>query len=65
MAAGLTRTRTAGFWLPWIETRPTPLTWLSFCARTVSAKSLTLSSGRLSEVIASERIGVSAGLTLL
>ncbi len=48
-----------------METRPTPVTWLSFCASTVSAKSLTLSSGRLSEVMASERIGVSAGLTLL
>src|SRR5262249_5009920 len=38
---------------------------LSFCANRVSAKSLTRSRGRLSEVMESVRIGVSAGLTLL
>ena len=65
MAAGLTRTRTAGFWLPSMVTRPTPVTSLSFCARTVSARSLTFSSGSVSEVSASVRMGVSAGLTLL
>ena len=59
------RTRTAGFWLPWMDTRPTPLTWLSFWASTVSAKSFTLSAGKVSEVIANERMAVSAGLTLL
>ena len=32
-------------------TRPTPVTWLSFWASTVSARSLTFSSGSVSEVI--------------
>ena len=42
-----------------------PVTSLSFCASTVSARSLTFSSGNESEVSRSVRIGVSAGLTLL
>ena len=36
-AAGLMRTRTAGFWFPSMVTRPTPVTSLNFCASTVSA----------------------------
>jgi len=51
--------------LPSIVTSPTPVTWLSFCASTVSARSLTFSSGSVSEVTWRVRIGVSAGLTLL
>jgi hypothetical protein len=55
----------AGFWPPLIDTRPTPESWEIFCARLVSARSWTLVRGRVSEVRASVRIGVSAGLTLL
>ena len=65
IAAGSIWTRTAGFWLPSIVTRPTPVTSLSFCAMTVSARSLTFSKGIESELICRVRMGVSAGLTLL
>ena len=41
------------------------MTSLIFCASNVSAKSFTRSKGKLSDVIDSVRIGVSAGLTLL
>ena len=41
------------------------MTSLNFCASSVSAKSFTRSSGKLSDVIERVRIGVSAGLTLL
>jgi len=53
------------WWLPSMVTNPTPVTWLNFCASTVSARSLTFSRGNVSEVICRVRIGVSAGLTLL
>ena len=62
---GLACTRMAGFWPPLMLTRPTPGSWEIFCARLVSARSWTLMSGKVSEVTASVRIGLSAGLTLL
>ena len=42
--------RTAGFWPPAMETRPTPESCEIFCARTVSARSSTFCSGTVSEV---------------
>ena len=51
--------------MPSIVTRPTPDTSLSFCARTVSARSFTFSRGNVSEVMANVIIGASAGFTLL
>jgi hypothetical protein len=57
--------RTAGFWPPAMETRPTPVSWEIFCARMVSARSSTLLSWTVLEVRASVRMGASAGLTLL
>ena len=56
--------RTAGRWPPLMLTSPTPGSWEIFCARRVSAKSSTCVSGMVFDVIASVRIGASAGLTL-
>ncbi len=64
-ALGSACTRTAGFWPPLMVTRPTPESWEIFWARAVSARSSTRLSGSVSEVKASVRTGVSAGLTLL
>ncbi len=64
-AVGLAWMRTAGRWLPWIDTNPTPDTCDSFCASTESARSATWFCGSTSELIASCRIGASAGFTLL
>src|SRR5580704_18556451 len=46
-------------------TRPTPLSWEILCAMRVSASSSTLGKGTTEEVMASVRIGASAGLVLL
>ena len=62
---GLAWMRTAGFWPPLIETRPTPASCEIFCARRVSARSSTLESGRVFEVRARVTTGVSAGFVLL
>ena len=56
--------RTAGRWPPDRVTRPTPGTWLIFCARRVSTRFCTSGRGVVSEVTASVRTGASAGLTL-
>ena len=45
-------------------TRPTPLTWLIFCASRVLTRFCTSGNGKVSEVIASVSTGASAGLTL-
>ena len=65
MAEVLIRTRTAGFCLPWMVTNPTPGTSLNFWASTVSATSVTRSSGSVSECACRVRMGESAGLILL
>ena len=57
--------RTAGFWPPLMLTRPTPGNCEIFCDSGVSAMSSTFVSGSVSEVSASVRTGVSAGLVLL
>ena len=62
-ACALPRTRTAGRWPPASVTSPTPLIWLIFSASRVFTMSCTWGSGRLPEVMASERIGASAGFT--
>ncbi len=64
-AVGLAWMRTAGRWPPLMVTRPTPWICEIFCATRVSTRSCSLGSGSVSEVIASVRIGASAGLTLL
>jgi len=46
-------------------TRPMPGNCDSFCAMRVSTRSSSLGSGIVLEVIASARIGASAGFTLL
>ncbi len=56
--------RTAGRWPPDSVTRPTPVTWLIFCASRVLTRFCTSVSGSVSEVIASVSTGASAGLTL-
>ena len=56
--------RIAGFCPPARPTSPTPETWLIFCASRVSTSDCTWVSGIVLEVIASVRIGASAGLTL-
>ena len=63
-AVGFTWTRTAGRCPPLMLTRPTPLSWLIFCASRVSARSSTCVSGSRLLVSASVRMGVSAGLVL-
>ena len=45
-------------------TRPTPDTWLIFCASRVLTRFCTSVSGKVSELIAIDRMGASAGLTL-
>ncbi len=55
--------RTAGRCPPASETRPTPLTWLIFCASRVLTRFCTSVSGTVSELIASVSTGASAGLT--
>ena len=57
--------RTAGFCPPLMLTSPTPGNCEIFCAKVVSARSSTCGSGMLSDVMASVRMGASAGLTLL
>src|SRR5438093_872137 len=57
--------RTAGFWPPESETRPTPGSCAIFCTSRVSARSCTAVSGSAFEVSASVSTGASAGLTLL
>src|SRR2546427_4174324 len=57
--------RMAGRWPPPRLTRPTPGASESFAARRVSTRSSTLVSGRVGELTARERMGASAGLTLL
>ncbi len=64
-ATGSTCTRTAGFWPPLSETRPTPGTWEIFCASTESARSSTCARDRLFDDNAKVRMGVSAGFDLL
>ena len=56
--------RTAGRWPPLSDTRPTPETWLIFCATRVLTTFCTSVSGSVSEVIARVSTGASAGLTL-
>ncbi len=56
-------TRTAGFRLPWMVTRPTPVIWLSRCASSVSAISLIARIEVVSDVSASVITGASAGFT--
>ena len=56
--------RTAGRCPPASVTRPTPLTWLIFCASRVLTRFCTSVSGSESEVIDSVSTGASAGLTL-
>ncbi|NHH80489.1 hypothetical protein DRA46_02573 [Burkholderia gladioli] len=63
-ASGLAWIRTAGRLPPDRLTRPTPETCEIFIARRVSVRSCTCESGSVLEVIASVRIGASAGLTL-
>ena len=63
-ASRLPCTRTAGRCPPASVTRPTPLIWLIFCASRVLTMFCTSVSGRLSELMASCRIGASAGFTL-
>src|SRR6218665_1471678 len=55
--------RTAGRCPPDSDTRPTPLTWLIFCARRVFTRFCTSVSGIRSELMASVSTGASAGLT--
>ena len=57
--------RTAGRCPPLMLTRPMPGNCDSFCAMRVSTRSSSLGSGIVLEVIASARIGASAGFTLL
>ena len=63
-AAASACTRIAGRCPPARLTSPTPCTCASFWAMRVSTRSCTRGSGRVSELTASVRIGVSAGLTL-
>lgn len=56
--------RMAGFCPPSKLTRPTPLTWLIFCASRVLTMFCTSVSGSSLEVMARLSTGVSAGLTL-
>ncbi len=63
-ACRLPCTRTAGRWPPASVTRPTPSIWLIFSASRVLTMFCTSVSGRLSEVMASCRMGASAGLIL-
>ncbi|MNK78822.1 hypothetical protein D3C87_984700 [compost metagenome] len=56
--------RTAGRCPPLSDTRPTPETWLIFCASRVFTRFCTSVSGSVSEVMASVSTGASAGLTL-
>ena len=56
--------RTAGRWPPASVTRPTPETWLIFCASRVLTRFCTSVSGTVSDEIASVSTGASAGLTL-
>ena len=61
--AGSTWTRTAGFWPPLMVTRPTPETCEIFCAEDRVGEVVDLvERQRRRELIASVRIGVSAGL---
>ena len=55
--------RTAGRIPPWMVTRPTPVTSLSRCISTVSARSLSCRSDTVGEVIANVTTGASAGFT--
>ncbi|CAB5723950.1 Uncharacterised protein [Delftia tsuruhatensis] len=64
-AVGLAWMRTAGRRPPAMATRPTPLTCESLGASRFSTRSLTRITGSVGEVMASVRMGASAGLTLL
>ena len=64
-AVGFAWIRTAGFWPPEMETRPTPGSCEILGARRVSARSSTFDSGMVLEVSARVTMGVSAGLVLL
>src|SRR5258706_16411877 len=64
-AFGFAWMRTAGRCPPDRLTSPTPGSCEIFCAMRVSIRSCTLGSGNEFDVIARDRIGVSAGLTLL
>ena len=55
--------RTAGRCPPESVTRPTPFTWLIFKASRVFAMFCTSVSGKVSDVIASDSTGASAGFT--
>src|SRR6478752_4720652 len=56
--------RIAGRCPPESVTRPTPETWLIFCASRVLTRFCTSVSGSVSEVMARVSTGASAGLTL-
>ncbi len=56
--------RTAGRCPPESVTRPTPVTWLIFCASRVFTRFCTSVSGMVSLLTARVRMGESAGLTL-
>src|SRR5437660_3568111 len=62
-ALGSTCTRTAYFCWPCTWTWATPEIVEMRCARKVSAYSLTVESGRVSEVRVRKKIGASAGFT--
>src|SRR6202012_3784371 len=62
--AGSTWTRTEGFCWPPIGTWATPEIWLICWASCASTASLTVVSGKESDVADNSRIGESAGLTL-
>src|SRR4029077_20839981 len=62
--AGSTWTRIDGFCWPPIVTCATREIWLICWASCASTESLTVVSGRVSEVADNNRIGESAGLTL-
>jgi len=62
--AGSTWIRIDGFCWPPIVTCATPEIWLICCASWASTASLTVVSGRVSDVADNSRIGESAGLTL-
>ena len=64
-AVGLICTRTAGRRPPAKLTRPTPLTCDKRCARRFSTMSCTRVMGSVGELMASVRMGASAGFTLL
>ena len=63
-ALGFNSTRTAGSELPPICTWPMPFTWLSFCARIVSAASYICPAVSVAEVSARMSTGASAVFTL-